>query len=364
MSDLMIAPVTGTGTREAVVDALVGHLHNAYLNGDLDSVILFGRQILEENSDEPDTLFARVTARLFTGWATMVEAMKAATVDVNLYRKGLQEAAREIESVIPLLLEHEELFAERITAECYLALIDYHLGDTEGGARKLELVQHALDVRSGVGTKVRGIYITTLGIIARNFLGFAAPSLGADAAHAAPAAKLDLPPAAHVEREPLGLNDEIRQQCAVLMEQGDARGMLEITDDLVHIDPGKLTPESWSMIRRWHVWALVALGEEAEGSARHDYFTLALPLLRELADEAFTQRHTETFVAMATELTIALRVLGDHDEADMRWKIVCVFVNSAPEPIKTQLYDNHVVTTQDRIQKLGLANNSRILPVA
>jgi hypothetical protein len=363
MSDVMSAPVTGTGTSEEVTAALMGHLYAAYLDGDLNSVLLYGELILKELANKKDDPVAKATVHLFKGWATMVGAMEAAKVDINLYRAGLREAATEIESILHILLEEESLFAERIAAECYLALIEYHLGNTESGARKLELILSALAARTNVGTKVRNIYIRTMTIIARDFLGVAVPSQEPGAAEPEPFNELGHK-AAQVPRERLNLNDETRKQCAALIEQGDAHGMLELTNDLVHVDPNRLTPDAWHMIRRWHAWALVTLGERASGSERQGYFSAVLPLVRELADEAFNTQHTENFVAFAAELSLVLRALGQDDEADMRWQLVCTFVDRAPKAIKAHLHDTYVMRTLDRIRNMGLNLASRALPVA
>lgn len=363
MSNLMTAPVTGTGTSEEVTTALVEHLYDAYLNGDMDGVLLYGELILKELADKPNDPVALATAHLFRGWATMVGAMKAARVDVNLYRAGLQEAMREIESILYILLENEELFAERVAAECYIALIEYHLGNTESGARKLELIQSSLGTRPGVGTKVRGIYMRTMSIIARDFLGVEVPSLKSGGTEPDPAHGLSLQ-ATQVQRKPFDLTDETRQQGAAFMEQRDAHGMLELTNDLVLVDPAKLSPDSWHTIWQWHTWALLTLGEASHGAERETYLTAALPFVQQMADEAFHARHPQSFVALATELTVLLRMLGRNDEADLRWQLVCTFVAKTPSPIREQLENDYIRRSLDRIQNLGLNLASRALPVA
>lgn len=121
---------------------MLPRLWQAYLNGDAVTAEALGTEIFTILGDNPLSTQPKVaaTARLFVGWAIMHRTLQTKPLDRDALRRGMST----IESVQNILLVRDDMFLERVVAECYLALGTFRLGDQDNGRGKLNLLRSAV----------------------------------------------------------------------------------------------------------------------------------------------------------------------------------------------------------------------------
>jgi phage-related protein len=295
-----------------IVAGLLILMKEANAQDDIDGARHYAAEIMAQLGDEPMATnpSAAALVQLYLAWTSMIVAGQS-TDDPGRQADLYREADEQIGSVLHILLERDDLFTERITAECYQAYIAYRLGDAESGRRKMDLVHSALVSRSNMDAQI--VYLETR-IALEHITGapLPVPTEGMGTVGSAVTAIL-FPESDPGKGKLNAASPEATLRTA--LATGDMRRIFDVTTRLLSNEPDDVTQDMWFAVRHAHTRALQHMGAAtSDAQERKDLFNTAVSVMQDVVLRASELQRTNIYVVMAVDLVYVLHMLDAHTE--------------------------------------------------